>query len=82
MDEFPAELRGVRPPNPPHSAWELLEHMRIAQWDILEFTRDPKNTFRPIFLSGYWPKTPAPPNSEAWDKSIEAFRQDRQSWLS
>lgn len=77
VDEFPAELRGVRPPNAPHSAWELLEHMRIAQWDILEFTRDPKHV-SPDFPSGYWPKTPAPPNSEAWDKSIEAFRQDRR----
>jgi DinB superfamily len=77
VDEFPAELRGVRPPNAPHSAWELLEHMRIAQWDILEFTRDPKHV-SPDFPSGYWPKTEAPPNAEAWDKSIEAFQRDRR----
>jgi hypothetical protein len=77
VNEFPPDLRGVRPPNAPHSAWELLEHMRIAQWDILEFTRDPKHV-SPNFPSGYWPKTPAPPNDEAWDKSVEAYQRDRR----
>lgn len=77
VGEFPPDLRGVRPANAPHSGWELLEHMRIAQRDILEFTRDPKHV-SPHFPSGYWPKTQAPPNNEAWEKSIEGFQRDRQ----
>lgn len=72
---FPRELRGKRPDGVPHSAWELLEHMRLAQWDILEFTRDPKHV-SPEFPKGYWPSSEAPPDDEAWDKSVESFRRD------
>lgn len=75
VNDFPADLRGQRPPGAPHSAWELLEHIRIAQWDILEFARDPKHV-SPQFPSGYWPATVAPPNASAWNESIEAFRRD------
>ncbi|HEX4808423.1 MAG TPA: DinB family protein [Bryobacteraceae bacterium] len=75
VSEFRANLLGVRAPGSPHSAWELLEHMRIAQWDILEFVRDPKHV-SPEFPGGYWPKTPAPSNDEAWRHSVEAFRSD------
>lgn len=75
-EDFPAELRGVRPPGAPHSAWELLEHLRIAQWDILEFTRDPKHV-SPKFPKGYWPETPVPPNDRAWDESAASFLRDR-----
>ena len=55
--------------------WRLLEHMRIAQWDILEFTRDPKHV-SPEFPAGYWPSAPAPAMEGDWDKSVEAFRAD------
>ena len=61
------------PAGAPHSAWELLEHMRIAQWDILEFSRDPKHV-SPDWPSGYWPKSPQPPSAAAWDKSVKALR--------
>ena len=72
---IPSRLRGVRPPGAPHSPWELLEHMRIAQWDILEFSRNPKHV-SPDFAEGYWPATAAPPDDAAWDRSAAAFRTD------
>ncbi|MDQ2773975.1 MAG: DinB family protein [Acidobacteriota bacterium] len=73
-DLLPA-LRGTRPHHSPHSAWELLEHMRIAQWDILEFCRNPKHV-SPEFPKGYWPVTSAPTDESAWDKTVQAFRAD------
>jgi len=68
-------VRGKRPKGVAHSPWEILEHMRIAQWDILEFSRDAKHV-SPEWPSGYWPKTAAPPNRTAWNKSVSAFRAD------
>jgi hypothetical protein len=73
--EMPANLRGVRPESAEHSPWELLEHLRIAQWDILEFSRDPHHK-SPEFPAGYWPAKPEPPDEQAWDKSVSAFRKD------
>jgi uncharacterized damage-inducible protein DinB len=73
--DLPAELRGARAAGAPHTAWRLIEHMRIAQWDILEFSRNPKHV-SPSFPDGYWPKGDAPPNEEAWDRSLTAFRSD------
>jgi hypothetical protein len=72
---IPPKLRGVRPNGTPHSAWELLEHMRIAQWDILEFSRNPKHG-SPDWPAGVWPRTAAPPNAKAWKKSMKAFAAD------
>jgi hypothetical protein len=59
----------------PYSAWELLEHMRLAQWDILEFSRDAKHV-SPDWPAGYWPGTPNPPNANAWEKSLKSFERD------
>lgn len=78
LKNFPAELRGKRPRGAKHSAWEVLEHLRIAQWDILEFSRNPAHR-SPEFPAGYWPATQAPPNARAWNKSIKAFKQDLQA---
>jgi DinB superfamily len=75
IKDFPAKLRGQRVTNFPHTAWMLLEHMRIAQWDILEFSRNPKHK-SPKWPEGYWPSTEAPPNSPAWTRSVVAFRKD------
>jgi hypothetical protein len=75
VKNLPADLRGKRPRGAEHSPWEILEHMRIAQWDILEFSRDP-NHKSPEFPGGYWPATQAPPDQKAWDKSVRAFRKD------
>lgn len=71
----PAKDQGKRPNGSPHSPWELLEHMRIATWDILEFSRDAKHK-SPEWPSGYWPKKPAPPNAAAWQKSVKALDHD------
>ncbi len=73
--DLPVPLRGRRPANIPHTPWRLLEHMRIAQWDILEFSRNP-NHMSPDFPSGYWPERDAPPDDDSWDLSITAFRRD------
>jgi hypothetical protein len=72
---LPPNLRGVRPRGVPHSAWRLVEHMRIAQWDILEFCRNPKHV-SPEFPEGYWPAGDAPPSAAAWTKSLAGFRAD------
>jgi hypothetical protein len=72
---IPPGLRGVRPDRTPYSAWELLEHMRIAQWDILEFSRDPEHV-SPDWPAGYWPGNPKPPNTRAWEKSLKLFARD------
>jgi hypothetical protein len=74
--DWPAELRGAKPAGQPFTPWRLLEHLRIAQWDILEFSRNPKH-ISPDFPSGYWPREDAPPSADAWDGSIEQFRTDR-----
>lgn len=72
---FPIELRGTKPKGAPHTPWQLLEHLRIAQWDILDFSRNP--AYREMkWPDDYWPKTPAPPDGAAWDESVEQFRQD------
>src|SRR5450759_2847493 len=76
--DFPPALRGVKPEGAPHTAWQLLEHMRIAQWDILEFSRDSKHV-SPQWPDGYWPKTKAPPNAKDWSKSVRAFLADLES---
>ena len=68
-------LRGAKPAKFPHSPWMLLEHMRLAQWDILEFSRNPKYV-APQWPVGYWPKTEAPPKAAAWNKSVQQFRRD------
>jgi hypothetical protein len=72
---MPSQLRGKKPKGSPHTAWQLLEHLRIAQRDILEFSRNPKHD-SPSWPDGYWPKTEAPPSAAAWNNSIRSFRAD------
>ncbi|HXY02337.1 MAG TPA: DinB family protein [Terriglobales bacterium] len=73
--EFPANLRGQKASNLPHSAWMLLEHVRIAQWDILEFSRNQKHK-SPKWPEGYWPATDDPPSAAQWNTSVKQFRAD------
>jgi hypothetical protein len=73
--DLPANLRGVKAHNSPHSIWEVLEHLRIAQWDMLEFSRDAKHV-SPEWPKGYWPESAAPPDESAWNHSVKAFRHD------
>lgn len=77
---LPAHLRGVRPADLPHSAWELLEHIRIAQWDILEFSRNADHV-SPGWPGGYWPESPAPPDAAAWEGSVEAVRRELREMM-
>jgi hypothetical protein len=77
---LPVELCGAKPPGLPHTPWRLLEHMRIAQWDILRFSIDPKH-ISPEFPDGYWPEGDSPPDSDAWEQSIEAFRVDLRAMM-
>src|SRR4051794_19806692 len=73
--DLPAGLRGAKVAGVPHTPWRLVEHMRIAQWDILEFSRNPGHV-SPEFPKGYWPPGDAPPDEKAWDRSVAGFRAD------
>ncbi len=75
VKNLPEDLRGMKPNGLPHTAWMLLEHLRLAQWDILEFSRNPKHE-SPKWPEGYWPQTEQPPNAAAWEKGVKQFRKD------
>ena len=75
---FPVKLRGAKPKGAPHTPWQLLEHLRIAQWDILDFSRNP--AYQEMkWPDDYWPNTEVPPDAAAWDHSVEQFRSDLKS---
>jgi hypothetical protein len=76
VDDFPAALRGRRIKGLPYTAWQILEHLRIAQRDLLEFATKPRYQSK-SWPADYWPKEPAPPTTRAWHASIAAFRKDR-----
>ena len=71
---FPQRLRGIKPKGAPHSAWELLEHTRIAQWDIVEFCRNPRHV-SPKWPEGYWPKHATPGKAAEWNRSVRMLRR-------
>ena len=72
---WPAPLRGVKPEKLPFTAWRLLEHLRIAQWDIVEFSVNPQHQ-SPDWPEGYWPEGDARPSDAAWKKSVRQWRKD------
>jgi hypothetical protein len=72
---IPAKLRGQKPAGLPHTPWMILEHLRIAQWDILEFSRNPKHK-SPDWPKDYWPPREAPPSTAAWNARIKQFHRD------
>jgi hypothetical protein len=78
---IPAKMRGSKAPGLPHSPWMLLEHIRIAQWDILEFSRNGKHV-SPKWPEGYWPKSEAPTSATAWNNSIKKVRQELKAMES
>jgi hypothetical protein len=80
VEGFPEAKRGAFIAELPHTGWQLLEHCRIAQSDILEFSRNPKHV-SPGFPEGYWPKTPGPADAAAWNKSVEAFQRDLEEMI-
>jgi uncharacterized damage-inducible protein DinB len=78
VSDFPSDLRGIVPPGLPYSAWQVLEHIRLAQEDILEFCRNPHYKER-NWPADYWPSDAEPPNATAWDASAAAYRRDRKA---
>jgi hypothetical protein len=76
--DIPSELRGTRPAKVPYSAWELVEHLRITQEDILDFTRNADYQER-TWPDNYWPSSAAPPSDAAWDESIRRYRHHRRA---
>jgi hypothetical protein len=76
--DFPTKLRGKIPEGMPHSAWMLLEHLRLAQWDILDFSRNPKYV-APKWPQDYWPESSSPPSAAAWNKSVKSFGDDLEA---
>ncbi len=78
IENLPDDLRGSKPDGIPYSPWQLLEHMRIAQWDIIEFCRNPDHV-SPDFPDGYWPARDAPGKPTAWDDSASAFGTDLEA---
>ena len=80
IENFPAAKRGTYAQGLAHTGWQLLEHARIAQWDILEFSRNHEHV-SPEFPEGYWPKTPAPASEEEWNKTVEGFKHDLREMI-
>jgi hypothetical protein len=77
ISSFPADLCNRQIEGLPYTPWQILEHMRLAQWDILEFSRDPDHV-SPEFPKGYWPKSDELGNPTLWQKTTDEFRNDLQ----
>jgi hypothetical protein len=75
LQNYPEPFRGKTHPAIPYSAWQLLEHLRIAQWDILEFSINADHV-SPEWPKGYWPGEQDPPSEDSWEKSVEMFFKD------
>jgi DinB superfamily len=78
--DFPEAARGQKPANLPHSAWMLVEHLRLAQWDILEFSRSAKHK-SPAWPEGYWPRSEAPPIPADWNRSVQQWHADLKAMV-
>lgn len=81
INDLPAELRGVKLDKLPYSIWQLVDHIRIAQWDILEFSRDATHQ-SPPWPEGYWSTDVAPPDAAAWEQALQQIRQDRAAFIA
>jgi hypothetical protein len=75
---LPAKLRGKRPRGAPHSPWEIVAHLRIAQWDILEFSTNPAHV-SPSWPAGYWPASPVPASGRTWQTAVRDFSRDLEA---
>lgn len=78
VEGVPPHLRGAKVEPVPHTPWRLLEHLRIAQWDILQFTVNPEHR-SPDWPAGYWPAGDAPPDDTAWDRAVAAYRAGNEA---
>lgn len=81
VKDLPAAVRGVKPDKLPYTIWQLVDHIRIAQFDILEFSRDPAYQ-SPPWPSGYWTSEPAPPDEAAWQRALDQIRDDRDAFIT
>lgn len=82
-DTFPVHLRGSVPDDLPYSAWQLVEHLRLAQRDILDFSAPPPSGYKSMeWPRDYWPTEAAPPTPQSWDQSLRAIHSDRESFIS
>ena len=81
LKKFPRKLRGRKPQGSPHTPWQLLEHIRIAQWDILEFSRNARHK-SPKWPDEYWPPTATPPSDSAWTKSVKQILADLKAFCA
>jgi hypothetical protein len=75
IDDWPEDLRGIKPEGASHSPWQVLEHIRIAQWDILEFSRNPHYR-SPKWPEGYWPESAKPKTAAQWNRTAAQIRLD------
>jgi len=80
IENFPARQQGVVPDGLPYSAWQILEHLRLAQADMIEFCTS-KNYREKKWPDEYWPKSPEPPNTRAWNTSVRQIQADREQFL-
>jgi hypothetical protein len=81
VKDFPVDKRALVPENLPYSAWQLLEHMRITQKDILDFSAPPTGGYQHIeWPKGYWPESPEPPYPGSWDNTVAAIRNDLEKF--
>jgi hypothetical protein len=79
--DFPVKLRGIVPNGLPYSAWQILEHIRIAQRDILDFSAPPTGGYQAMeWPEAYWPKAAEPGSAEAWDRSVAAVKADLEKF--
>ena len=81
LARFPVSRRGAKPSGAPYTAWQIVEHMRLAQWDILEFSRNAAHV-SPQWPAGYWPPSSMPPTARAWNQSVRAFRTDLAAMIA
>lgn len=80
LENLPAKLRGAKPDKLPYSIWQLVEHIRIAQWDMLKFSQDEKHK-SPKWPDDYWVKETAPKDEEEWEKSLKQIDDDRKEFI-
>ncbi|ASZ13640.1 DinB family protein [Chitinophaga pendula] len=81
VNDLPAHLRGIQPEGLPYSIWQLVEHIRITQWDILEFSRDPAHV-SPAWPDEYWPAETTPATKQDWEHSLEQIKKDRNAFIA
>ena len=81
VKDFPVEKRGIVPPSLPYSAWQILEHLRFTQRDILDFSAPPTGGYQHhAWPDAYWAKSPEPPTPQSWDQTIASIRADQQKF--